>query len=268
MTTYKTRLITGMIAFAAATTGLTLGGGAAYADTCEDVPPVIDSVTVNPGTMLLTNNYAKAVTVTVEAHDEGGWDDCANDFNGGYSTAGIKGIDVDLNGESDFGFATTTVTQVSGDAYSGVWKATAALDHGDGIGLWSVAVDVEDFDYNDISDDHAAYFHIDHGTKITQFSAASDTVHKGDLIRLKGKFTRLEDFGYETAAATINYYFRRSGTHTWQSMGTSKSVDYNGKFAKQFTAKNSGTWAARFTGQGSYLASNAPTFTVKVLTNG
>lgn len=264
MTPLKIRFLTGVLAFAGTATGLVVTSGAAYAE-CEEVPPVVDSVTVDPSTLVITSAYAKTVTVTIHAHDEGGWDDCANDFNGGYATSGIRGLDVSLSGETDYGYASTTVTQISGDAYAGVWQATGEIDHNDGLGVWSVEVDLEDNDYNEIYDEHAAYFDVKHATKVTKFSADADAVSKGQPVTLAGKFLRLEAYsGYEPAAAEISYYFKRAGSDTWTAKGTAASVGATGKFTKQFTAKATGTWAVRFLGHGNYTPSNVASYRVKV----
>jgi hypothetical protein len=250
-----------------------LGGGAtvfttgvAHADTCETVPPVIDSVHVTPNPVVVSSDYATTVTVTVTAHDQAGTDDCANNFNGGYDASGVGSVTVDLNGQTTWDYVSTSVTQVSGDSLSGTWTATGKINKMNELGTWAADVTVEDNDYNRTENQYASYFKVKHATRISAFNAGPEPARKGKPITVSGKFTKLGQYnGYAAAKGKIVYYFRRGGSTTWSNMGYSYSSASTGRFTKSFTAKASGTWAARFLGAGNYTASNRPTDSVKVV---
>jgi hypothetical protein len=243
-----------------------LSAGVAQAATCENAAPLIDSVQLTPNPIVVSSAYATTVTVTVQAEDVGGWDDCANDFNGGYDASGIGTVNVDLTGQSTPDYVSTTVTQIAGDEQSGTWQATAKVSKMESLGVWAADVTVADNDYNRTENQYAAYFNVKHATHITRLNAGPEPTHKWRTITVKGTFTELGSYeGYVGASGKIAYYFRRSGSTTWTYMGYSYSSASTGYFAKRFTAKRSGTWAAGFAGAGNYTRSNVPTDFVKVI---
>jgi hypothetical protein len=257
------RLLAVSTALAGAATVLTFGAaGSAFASSCEEVPPVIDSVTVTPNPLTLTSNYAKTIYVIVDAHDEGGYDSCANDYNGGYGVAGVADVTVDLYGVDEWDYAHGDATLVSGDTESGRWRVPIQLDKDASLGLWRADVTVDDANYNETEDKYAAYFRVKHATKFVNFNAGPEPAHKGKPVTLSGNVKRLasmDDFssGYIPAAVRVDYYFRRSGGSSWTHLGFSTSTHSTGHFAKTFTARYSGTWQVRFNGSGKYSPSHA-----------
>jgi hypothetical protein len=96
--------------------------------------------------------------------------------------------------------------------------------------------------------------------KLTRLSvnASPEPAAVGETLTVSGKLTRATSASAKTAyvvyaGKTVDVYFDPAGAAPRAKVAT-VTTDSNGKFAKKFTAKTTGTWSAQFAGTSSYAA--------------
>ncbi|MER7853806.1 HtaA domain-containing protein [Streptomyces bacillaris] len=92
---------------------------------------------------------------------------------------------------------------------------------------------------------YADYVDVKLRTSVSGFDASPEPVRKGRTITVKGTLRTLDGSWKNTSGHSVDILFQAKGSTKWSRLAT---VRTNGKgvFTKGFTAKQDGTWKARF----------------------
>lgn len=89
----------------------------------------------------------------------------------------------------------------------------------------------------------------------TTVNASPEPAERGHMITVSGQVRKLLSGGNGNNAGTARIYFVKAGTTASAYMGTA-TVNSSGHFSKKFTAKYSGSWWARYSGNASTTTTN------------